>query len=465
MSQVTPAETLPPVSSDRIISIDVLKGIAILLVILAHMAGFNFVPEEKWIFYLVYTFLDVFGPSMFVFLSCLGVVFSIKKKRGGLHDKKSRNAVFQRAAAIFVIGIIPNVVSNYKFGILSFWYWFILQLMAFCQIITYYALKIPKITRMILAFLIIFIITPDLFDNFTSNMYAAGIDYKMLGPAHLSNPYALAFWFLFYPPFMTPLLPWIAVPFIASIVGDSLVKAATSGTRETKINFIRSTLVDGLIFVLISIAFGGHLVTNDYGLGVLAGINTSPVVHLEGLPEFLVIHSSINLLYNLGMSMLILSLVFYIIEVRGIQGRVSNLLNFYGRFSLSLFFYHVIVGAFFPGMLTVPWLAIYVFSVYAFLYYFLKILIVRFEGIGTLEWVTSKFNRARNASKIFFETQIRGFKEGFQKISKKVKGFFLGEHGKEIPVENPVEAFIYDALVEHDTREDSNKKANGKHAE
>ncbi len=433
-------------TKERVISIDVLKGVSILLVVLAHMALFNFVPEEKWIYYVVYTFLDVFGPSMFVFLSCLGVVFSIKKKRGGSNDKRSRNAVFQRAAVMFLIGCIPNIVTNIQFGVLSFWYWFILQFLAISQIITFYALKLPKITRMIIAFLIIFLIAPNLFDFLTTNMNLAGIDYKILAPGDLTNPNAITFWFLFYPAYMTPPLPWIAVPFIASIVGDTLVDAISAGTVEAKMQFIRSALVDGISFVIVAMTFGGNIVNLDYGLNIIDGINRNPYFHVSGLPMFLIMHSSYNLLYNMGMSLILLSIVFYITEVRRIRGRVSNLFNFYGRFSLSLFVYHVGFGIYFANMLTVPWLAVYVFAVYAALYYFLKLLVVKFEGIGTLEWVTSKFNRAKNASKVFFETQIRGFKEGFQKITKKVKGLFVPDY----PVENPVEAFIYDALSEYD---------------
>ncbi len=449
MSQSSSPPT-PPVTTgatERIISLDVLKGVAIILVILAHVAMYSFIPEEKWIYFVVYTFLDVFGPSMFVFLSCLGVVFSIKKKRGGTADKKSRNAVFQRAAIMFVIGCVPNIVSNFKFGWLSFWFWFILQFLAFSQIITFYALKLPKITRMIIAFLLIFIITPGLFENITTSMAAAGIDYRALRPEDLSNPYALGFWFLFYPAYMTPPLPWIAVPLIASIVGDSLVDAVSQGTREAKMSFLKSTIVDGIIFVMFSIGFGATVVNTDYGLNIIFGINyMNPYFQITGLPEFLIMHTNFNLLYNMGMSMILFSIVFYFTEVRGMRGRKLNFLNFYGRFSLSLFVYHALLGIFFPNMLTIPWLVVYIIFVYAALYYLLKMLVVKFEGIGTLEWVASKMGRAKASSKSFFETNIRAFKEGFQKLGRKVKGLFVPEY----PVENPLEAFIYDALSEYD---------------
>jgi len=436
----------PPPVSDRVIAIDVLKGVSLLLVIVAHMAATNFVPEEKWIYYSVHTVLDLFGPSMFVFLSCLGVVFSIKKKRGGVGDKKSRNAVFQRSAIIFLIGCIPNIISNARFGLLSFWFWFILQFMALSQIVTYYALKLPKITRMIIGFLILFVITPVLFETVTSSMLAAGINYKVIQPGDLTNPSALVFWLVFYPFYLTPPLPWLAVPFIASVVGDSLVDAINQGTKEAKKHFLQEVLIYGFVFPFVGMALGSRIVNLDYGVGMIEGINTSPFFHIDGLPEFLILHTTYNVLYSMGMGMLLLALTFYLTEIRGLRGRGSTFLNFYGRFSLSLFAYHALIGLWFRDQLTFWWLVVYVLSVIAVLYYFLKMLVVRYGGSGTLEWLTAKFSRARNASKIFFETQIRSFKEGFQKISKKVKVLFKLEH----PVENPVEIYMYEALAKYD---------------
>ncbi len=464
MSSAQISAPAPPLKSpDRIISIDVLKGIAIALVILAHIAGLSFVPEEQWIYGLIYTILDVFGPSMFIFLSVLGVVFSILNKPGGTRNKKTRNAVFQRGLIIFLLGSIVNILGTVQqFGPLSFWQWFILQLLAFSQIITFYVLKLPKLTRMILAFLIIFIISPVVFGQLTDAMYAAGINYKTLSLDDLSNPSALLFWFLYYPPHMSPILPWIAVPFIASIVGESLVNAVRKGTREAKMNFIRATLVDGIIFVLVAIAFGSTLQKTDLGTYLFDIINNNPYFQIPGIPEFLIMHSNYNLLYNMGMSMILLCPVFYLTEVKNLRGRKLNFFNFYGRFSLSLFMYHMLFGAWLPLMVTLPWMVVYMLFMYALLYYFLKMLVVKFEGVGTIEWLAAKMARAGPASKNFYETQIRGFKEGFEKISKKVKGLLRPES----PVENPVEAYIYDALAEHekgDVKKDSKEKPdNGK---
>ena len=53
----------------RIASIDFVKGIAIIFIILCHTSAAWF--DETWVFLhgIVYSFLDILGPSLFIFLS------------------------------------------------------------------------------------------------------------------------------------------------------------------------------------------------------------------------------------------------------------------------------------------------------------------------------------------------------------------------------------------------------------
>jgi uncharacterized membrane protein len=453
----------------RVISIDVLKGVSIFLVILAHTAELNFVPSQLWVWGLLYTLLDVFGPSMFIFLSCLGVVFSVKKRQGTGDEKKARNAVFLRAAIIFLMSCVVNLVLGWQWmGPLSFWTWFILQFIAFGQIITYYALKMPKMTRMILAFLVIFIITPFLFDPSKGSgviyvgMENAGIDYTQLNPGDLSNPYALLYFLLFFQPFESPLFPWIAVPLIASIVGEALVKSVQGGSK-TKRPFQKAALTDGVIFVVIAVIFGSYIDNNDLGFGIIAVINDQPYFHIPGVFEFLIMHSSLNLLYGIGMALIILSITYYVLEIKQVRrGRITNFLNFYGRFSLSLFLFSAVFAALpdfislaITGKMTpvmtlwpIPTIAFYIIAVWAFLYYFLKLLVTRYKGIGTVEWVTSTFGRGARGAQIFFETQIRYWKEQFEKISLKAKQLLKLSPSEE-PLSNPLEIYMADALGEN----------------
>ena len=92
-------------SSNRIQSIDFVKGFAIIFIVLAHSAVTWFTPEWQFIFGMVFSVLDILGPSLFIFLSALSVIFSIKSKQGKLPEKIIRNRIFTRGIMIMVIGI------------------------------------------------------------------------------------------------------------------------------------------------------------------------------------------------------------------------------------------------------------------------------------------------------------------------------------------------------------------------
>jgi hypothetical protein len=416
----------------RIRSIDSLKGLSILLVILAHMAMVNLSSEWRWLYHIVYLVLDVFGPSMFVFLSSLSVVISIANrqesgmkdsaiiKQNGSYKLSAKKAIFGRSILIFFMGIIPNILLNYRFGILGFWYWFVLQFIAFSQIVTYYAMKLQKHTRIIIAFLVIFIITPRLFDWVTIGMAAAGIDYRSLQIHDLHHPAAFIFWLLFYPMYMTPFLPWVAIPLIASIIGEALVQTMRSGTISDRRAFMKMVLGDGVILIAIAIFFGSKIVQEDYGLKMIEGINTSPYFKISGLPEFMVLHSSINILYNVGMGLVILGIAFYILEIKEFHGKLTFLFLFFGRFSLSYFLIHPIFGFWFSGRLNPMQLFVYVALVWTFLYYLVKLMITRYDGVGTIEFYMVKWGKLKSQAIKQFQEHIAVFKQAFDIQREKI---------------------------------------------
>ncbi len=147
-------------SSGRIESIDFVKGFAIIFIILAHYAAAWLNEEWYFIFGLAFMFLDILGPSLFIFLSALSVVFTVKRKAGKLPEKLIRNRVFSRGLIIMVIGVFINLTNltetSYSFP-LYLWGWNILFFMGFSQIFSYYALKLTKMPRAIIGIFIIFL--------------------------------------------------------------------------------------------------------------------------------------------------------------------------------------------------------------------------------------------------------------------------------------------------------------------
>ena len=82
-----------------------------MFIILAHAALSWLDSDWRYAYGLVFAFLDVLGPSLFVFLSALSVIFSVRRKKGVLPEKVIRNGILTRGIVIIVLGVILNPMS------------------------------------------------------------------------------------------------------------------------------------------------------------------------------------------------------------------------------------------------------------------------------------------------------------------------------------------------------------------
>jgi len=382
---------------DRILSLDVLKGIAIILVILSHVAYFTLKEEDIWMYWTIFILLDVFGPSLFVFLSAQGVVFSYIKKKNELNELKAvRKTTFRRAYAIILIGWIYNAILNFfnpkvNYGIFGFWYWHILQFIGFSQIFTYIALKFKKYKRIIFT-IIIFLISYPLFYFITGKLTDSGLDYRFLSLNNFSNQYALIYFLIFDPFWLSPLLPWLAYPFISSVIGEMLVNSIKKDNENSKYNFVKNTFIIGLILIIIGIGTGLNRIKYDYSQQFMWQIIQERKWNFlnyweDGIPTFLIHGTFQFMLYNLGMAIILISITFYLTEIKRKRGKLIRVLSFYGLVSLSIFIYHQILAVFVPFKVE-PWLMFVLWIIITILVgKILYILVFRFRGIGTLEFL------------------------------------------------------------------------------
>lgn len=404
-------------SDPRIHSIDALKGLAIILVITAHTAFGWLHPDWYWLFGIIYTFLDVFGPSLFYTLSAIGVCFSVHSKRGVLPEKEIRNRVLRRGATLIVIGAVYNLIiqlgTNLPFY-LAWWGWSIIFAIGFAQITTYYAMKLSKLNRAILALICIYIGTRlhDIllfrFGIVTTSDPLIFSNWPIDELADFTNGYAVLYFILYQMAFMEPILPWVAYSLLGSLVGESLIDAMDKGTKQAYQVFQRETLFLGLFLTLGGIIAGLELMTTAdhfYGFGtypIIIGQTAiqqgawSPLVDLPGIPEFLVHGTAPNMLYNFGVAVLLESIFFNRMEVKQHnKGAGTAILEFYGKLSLSIFFVHqfllVIVPPFKNALGPVPWL-FGLIAVIILCGVIMGLWIKYGKGIGTFEYVVILVN-------------------------------------------------------------------------
>jgi len=364
---------------------------------------------------------DVFGPSLFIFLSALSVVFSLTKKKGQEKQNVVRNRIFSRGLLIMLVGsfytLAANLINapNLTFPF-NMWGWNILVFIGASQIITYYALKISEPGRIFIGFIII-IFSPQLNALLTEIIFLerginpavwwvemgaesmASVPQLITSNADLNSFPSIIYFILFSPIQHAPPFPWVSICLISSIWGEWLAEAMQKSTRKAYRNFFKRILRWGIFFVVIGVFFGYELMNVetarveyiDVNLWVTA--NQQPITYFPGIFRFLLHGQPSNTIYLMGMSLLILAIFFYIIDIKGVKNRLITMVMYYGKTSLSLFLIHYVVFFLFPASLNLIW-GIFIIIGFAALLGFTMYLWIEYgNGVGSPEWIIIQMGR------------------------------------------------------------------------
>ncbi|MFX1502295.1 MAG: heparan-alpha-glucosaminide N-acetyltransferase domain-containing protein, partial [Promethearchaeota archaeon] len=341
-------------TSRRIASIDYVKGFAIVWIILAHVGLSWFDSTWKYVYGLVFAFMDVLGPSLFVFLSALSVVFSYKRKKGKMSEKTIRNGIMMRGGVIILIGVLFNPISLLTEGNAipfpaNLWGWNILMFIGFSQIFSYYAIKFSKRWRAVIGIVIIYFspwIRDLLYEFKDGNITVSILHFIITSPLP-----------------QVPILPYLAVCFMSTIFGEFLYEAMIKGTKKSYYKLFRTFSFYGIIFILLGLfliiprgtafniwEFGlsrvlpgsqsspGFIVRSEYlHVDLLAIANQQTYYQFGAMPMFMIRCTAHNMFYNLGVAFLLIAICFYIIDIKKKRNDAIKLVIFYGKTSLSLF--------------------------------------------------------------------------------------------------------------------------------
>ncbi|MFW9821076.1 MAG: heparan-alpha-glucosaminide N-acetyltransferase domain-containing protein [Candidatus Thorarchaeota archaeon] len=402
--------------SKRIASIDFVKGFAIVWIILAH-AGISWLDSDwVYIYGLVFAFMDVLGPTLFVFLSALSVVFSLKRKKETISNKTVRNGIFIRGGVIIVIGMLFNPMSLLTAGVpvpfpFNLWGWNILVFIGFSQILSYYAIKFNKITRAIIGVLIIYFspwIRELLFEYKDTNIIIDILHFIITSPL----PQA-------------PILPFLAICFMSTIFGEFLHEAMIKGSKQAYYKLFRIFSIYGIVFVVVGIliiiprgvAFNiwetglarvipgdesspGVLVLSEYlHIDLLRIANMQNYYHFDAMPMFMVRCTGQNMFYNLGVAFLLIAICFYFIDIKNKTNDAVKLLLFYGKTSLSLFLIQYLFLPLYSGQFSIMFYPIVWVGYCGFLGLLMYIWLKFFGGVGTPEWIVRKIGSGGKTKK------------------------------------------------------------------
>ncbi|MFX1420393.1 MAG: heparan-alpha-glucosaminide N-acetyltransferase domain-containing protein [Promethearchaeota archaeon] len=394
-------------TSRRIASIDFVKGFAIVWIVLAHGAISWFDSDWVYVYGLVFAFMDVLGPSLFVFLSALSVVFSLKRKKGKVPDKVIRNGILTRGLVIIFIGVLFNPMSLMTSQLsvpfpANLWGWNILMFIGFSQIFSYYAIKFNKITRAVIGVAIIYFspwIRDVLFEFKDQNALVFILHFIITSPLP-----------------QVPILPYLAVCFMSTIFGEFLYEAMIDGTKEAYYKLFRIFFIYGTIFTLVGIFIivprgvvfniwetglarlipgaypaPGIVVRTEYlHIDLLEIANRQDYYQFAGMPAFMVRCTAQNMFYNLGIAFLLIAVCFYFIDIKRKSNDVIKLVLFYGKTSLSLFLIQYLFLPLYSNQFSIIFYPIIWIGYCGFLGLLMYVWLKYFNGVGTPEWIMGK---------------------------------------------------------------------------
>ncbi|MHA1803849.1 MAG: heparan-alpha-glucosaminide N-acetyltransferase domain-containing protein [Promethearchaeota archaeon] len=391
LKEEIPIEEIRDYSSpERIESIDFVKGFAIIMIMLAHISYSWF--NEDWLFLHGFAFaiLDILGPSLFIFLSALSVVFSVRKKKGKMSDKVIRARVFSRAGMIIFIGVLINLGSVdttlYPFP-LNLWGWNIIMFIGFSQIFSFYALKVRRKMRAVIGTFLIFISEP------IRNALYLGKDEDFL--------VWIAHYIITSPEPTTPLLPFLSICFITTIFGEYLHDAMIKGTKEAYYHFFHVNFIWGVILIVFGVLTGlqsmppGSVPLSEYPhFRLLEIANMQDYIYYPGMWVFLIRGKFANMWYNLGWALLVVAICFYIIDIKKWKDNLfSSMLFYYGKTSLSLFLIHYIfITLYYRELELITFIPVFL-SYVGFLGLIFYIWFEYFNGVGSPEWIMIQLGR------------------------------------------------------------------------
>ena len=443
-------------SPRRIKSIDFVKGFAIVLIMMGHIAEAWLDSNWVYVYAMMFCYMDILGPSLFVFLSALSVVFSIKKKEGRVHPKIIRNQILSRGISIIVIGMLLNLLwmnqgpAEYRpFFPLSLWGWNIMMFLGFSQILSYYALKLRHRWRIVIGLIIIFISMP-------LRQFLA-----IYREEHIAV--WIAHFIITSPAPQLPLFPWLAICYFSTIFGELLFRAMMDGTEDAYIGLCRVFFFWGVVFIAagvfapciflgpgpsVSIAFGYELQTTatmdikEYPhMYILEIMNQQRYYKFAGIPLFAIRSTTANMFYNLGAALLVIFVFFYLIDLKKKENNFTSMLIYFGKVSLSLFLVHYIFLVMFIGQFNIVVFMFVVIAYVGFMGFTMYIWNEYGNGVGSPEWIMIQISRigqktGETVKKEFYKTErlIMNFTKWIlpEKTVKKMDTFIKEQHDKRL---------------------------------
>lgn len=379
----------------RLQGIDILRGISILLMVVAHVGTYWLRGEDQWLVALYFLVVNVHGTNGFTFVAGMGFGYSwmremqetlkrrqqdenikrrqkdenvkrtqkdesIKRGQKGLPTRANQSPQanmpksqarksLEHSLLLLGLSILYNVGSALVRGSPRWfeyiWYWNILQTIAVCRIVAWAMIRVPKRWRVAIILALI-LGTPWITEWVAPN--------REFSPLQSPTTQQALFFYLFYNPlYADGLLFFLPFFLTGTIVGEFLADLKKGPLnnqhpfRHHHKRFFRKWTILGAVICLAGVALGLENQTGDYGWNLLALINLHPKINWQGLPAFLVANSWQWIIYSIGFELFLSGLLLYRVDFQQTQRKrqwgQGLILKLYGKYSLTVYLEHYLL--------------------------------------------------------------------------------------------------------------------------
>lgn len=310
----------------RLRCIDFLKGLAMIAVICAHTSFWINDPNQMWAHGIAWMIFQFCGPAGFSIMTSVSVTIATRSKQNkGINNKKILKGILNKFIIFYAIGIL--FVADFSGGISEFFNpmyltrMHIFQLIAISQLLTFFALKLKPRYRIFIAVLIILLDTfgyPYIVQQMELNTSISPELFEgPFGYMALESVYGWIYMIFFRMSLHMGVMPWILIPFIASIGGDLVYKHVISKFEQSRNNSknlsenaretqeylshnLKPLYLYSLLLYVVGILFGLQLLTYFRGVEDLQWLNSGGGFYIDAYPTFLFNGSWQSLFYCTG---------------------------------------------------------------------------------------------------------------------------------------------------------------------
>ncbi|MFX0101184.1 MAG: hypothetical protein ACFFCS_16535 [Candidatus Hodarchaeota archaeon] len=312
-------------SKQRMDTLDYLKGMSMMMIWHAHTAmywtGLPPFYGRQWLF------CDFFGSAGFIFLSVLGTIASCERRWSNGDKTLITRKMFIRASYLLIIGECMNLFNLWYLGLYHLTAWNVLTTIGLFQLLTPLFMKTPKVVRLIMIAAIMIVYFPLLYWC-AGGIQEAGILFYKMKIENFSDPRILIYYLFMHQAMMAPIIPYLMVPLITTLVFEGFSKAFTSQDKKIRKKKLSQIGLIGLILLGISILLGFPLMIGPLNEGLFT---------LHPIPMFLISDYPQNIIFMMAENFILLWIVGTVQMVKEKSFPAEKYVMNFGRFSLSAF--------------------------------------------------------------------------------------------------------------------------------